>query len=246
MCFTSPPYAQQRIYGGQVSDWLALMQGVFGNVPLAADGQLLVNLGLVYRDNEWVPYWEPWLAYMREQKWRCFGWYVWDRGAGMPGDYHGRLAPAFEFVFHFNRASRAARKTKQTVTRRVRVVSGLGRNPDDSKHASTSPGTIGQATKIPDSVIRVQQRSLRLGREVEGADHPAVFPVALAEEMLTIFCDEGALAYEPFAGSGSQIIAAERVNRSCYGVEINPAYCDVIIERWRRLTGTDAKKDRKR
>jgi hypothetical protein len=46
--------------------------------------------------------------WMREQGWRRFGWYVWDQGSGMPGDWNGRLAPSFEFVWHFNREFRQA------------------------------------------------------------------------------------------------------------------------------------------
>ena len=47
--------------------------------------------------------------------------------------------------------------------------------------------------------------------------------------------------YDPFLGSGTTIIAAEQLNRRCYGLEISPAYCDVIVERWEKLTGGKAK-----
>lgn len=46
--------------------------------------------------------------------------------------------------------------------------------------------------------------------------------------------------YDPFLGSGTTIIAAEQLNRRCYGLEISPAYCDVIVERWQNLTGGKA------
>ena len=62
--FTSPPYAQQRDYGvakEKISDWDALMQGVFTAAPVRADAQLLVNIGLVHRDGEWAPYWDRWI-----------------------------------------------------------------------------------------------------------------------------------------------------------------------------------------
>ncbi len=111
LMFTSPPYAQQRDYGAakaKVGDWNALMQGVFTAAPVAADAQLLVNLGLVHRDCEWQPYWQGWLEWMRTSGWRCFGWYVWDQGPGLLGDWQGRLAPSHEFIFHFNRAPRKA------------------------------------------------------------------------------------------------------------------------------------------
>jgi len=43
-----------------------------------------------------------------------------------------------------------------------------------------------------------------------------------------------------FPGSGSTIIACEQLNRKCYGMEIDPAYCDVIVARWENLTGEKA------
>lgn len=46
--------------------------------------------------------------------------------------------------------------------------------------------------------------------------------------------------YDPFLGSGTTLIAAEQLGRKCYGVEISPAYCDVIVERWENLTGGKA------
>ena len=90
------------------------MQGVFAAAPVTADAQLLVNLGLVHRDGEWTPYWEGWLDWMRAQGWRRFGWYVWDQGPGLPGDWNGRLAPSHEFIFHFNRQPRKPNKTVES------------------------------------------------------------------------------------------------------------------------------------
>jgi DNA modification methylase len=73
---------------------------------LRPDGQVLVNLGLIHRDNEWQPYWAGWLDWMRARGWRRFGLYTWDQGPGLPGDWNGRLSPAFELLFHFNREAR--------------------------------------------------------------------------------------------------------------------------------------------
>ena len=50
----------------------------------------------------------------------------------------------------------------------------------------------------------------------------------------------GQAVYEPFMGSGTTLIAAETTGRVCYGVELNPAYVDVAIERWQAFTGEDA------
>jgi DNA modification methylase len=53
----------------------------------------------------------------------------------------------------------------------------------------------------------------------------------------------GQAVYEPFMGSGTTLIAAETTGRICYGIELNPAYVDVAIERWQRFTGEDAMLD---
>lgn len=51
----------------------------------------------------------------------------------------------------------------------------------------------------------------------------------------------GDLMYDPFLGSGTSIVAAEQLNRRCFGFELSPNYCDVIVERWQNLTGGKAK-----
>ena len=50
----------------------------------------------------------------------------------------------------------------------------------------------------------------------------------------------GNAVYEPFAGSGTTLIAAETVARVCLALELEPGYCDVIVERWQAFTGQSA------
>jgi hypothetical protein len=92
LLFTSPPYAQQRTYTAEsadsLTDWDSLMQGAIGSAICSDDAQILVNLGMVHRDGEWMPYWDKWIEWMRAQGWRRFGWYVWDQGNGLPGDWN--------------------------------------------------------------------------------------------------------------------------------------------------------------
>ena len=236
ICFTSPPYAEQRDYDKPLPPWQQLMCDVFGIVPLKDDGQLLVNLGMVHRDGEWIPYWDGWIEFMRSAGWRRFGWYVWDQGSGLPGDWNGRLAPSHEFIFHFNRVSRKANKTVETkLGGQQKTGKGL-RKQDGTVGEWTHAGRLYQPTKIQDSVIRINRHSTF----TEAVDHPAVFPVALADEFLKAFSSPGAIAYEPFLGGGSSLIACEQTDRTCYGMEISPAYCDVIIRRWEAFTGLHA------
>jgi DNA modification methylase len=233
LVFTSPPYGNQRDYTtGGVGDWDALMRGVFAIFPIGDDAQVLVNLGLIHRDNEWQPYWQAWLHWMREQGWRRFGLYVWDQGPGLPGDWNGRLAPAFEFVFHFNRTARKPNKIVPCKwAGHINDAHGGIRNKDGHVGEWTHAGQGVQDTRIPDSVIRVMRHKAR-GIETE---HPAVFPVALPEFVMRSYSDERAMVYEPFAGSGTSIIAAERAGRQIRAIELAPQYVDVALRRWRKL-----------
>jgi DNA modification methylase len=49
--------------------------------------------------------------------------------------------------------------------------------------------------------------------------------------------NRGEVVYDPFLGSGTSIIAAETTKRICYGLEINPIYCDIALRRWQTFTG---------
>jgi len=78
-----------------------------------------------------------------------------------------------------------------------------------------------------------------VGRETS-KEHPTAKPVALWEPPFRNHTRTGDIVYEPFSGSGSQLIAAEQLGRKCYGMEISPQYCDVIVKRWENLTGKKA------
>jgi DNA modification methylase len=242
LCFTSPPYGQQRDYGSPIAEWTALMSGFSGVLPLTDAGQLLVNLGLIHRDGEWDPYWDEWFVALRKLGWRRFAWYVWDQGPGFPGEFGGRLRPSFEFIFHFNHETISARKTKPVRQVATRAPSSILRDRNNKKHVTNSPLTfLNQQFVKPDSVFRVSRRTGAL--HDPSLDHPAVFPVALAEEVITAFTNEGDVVFEPFAGSGSQIIAAERTKRTCYACELHPAYVDVAVARWLKFVGQPATLD---
>ncbi len=235
LCFTSPPYASQRDYSGESTDWMDLMKGVFANLPLADSAQVLVNLGLVHRDGEVQAYWDEWIGWMQSTGWRRFGWYVWDQGPGLPGDFAGRLAPSFEFIFHFNQTSRKPNKIVpcKFAGQEAHLKSdGTGtamRHKDGSIISWSAKGQPTQDFKIPDSVIRVTRHKGQIGNDI---DHPAVFPVGLPEMVMQTYSDAGDIVYEPFCGSGTSLLAAEKTARSCRAVEISPQYVDVAIRRF--------------
>jgi len=235
LLFTSPPYGNQRNYTtGGIGDWYALMRGVFAGVAdvMADDGQVLVNLGMIHRDGEWQPYWQGWIEWMRAEGWRRFGLCTWDQGPGLPGDWNGRLAPSFEFIFHFNRASRQANKIVPCRwAGHVNSEKGGLRGKDGTVGEWTHAGQGVQDVRIPDNVIRITRHKAR-GIETE---HPAVFPVKLPEFLMQIYTDAGDIVFEPFSGSGTTILAGQRAGRRVRAIELAPEYVDLTIARCRML-----------
>jgi DNA modification methylase len=74
-------------------------------------------------------------------------------------------------------------------------------------------------------------------------EHPTTKPVALVARALVNSSLPGALVLDPFLGSGSTLIAAEQLSRTCFGLEIDPAFCDCVVTRWQNLTGREAVRD---
>ena len=70
--------------------------------------------------------------------------------------------------------------------------------------------------------------------------HPTVKPVAMVADAMLDCSARGDLVLDPFLGSGTTLIAAERVGRCCYGMELDPLYVDTIIRRWQAFTGDNA------
>ena len=72
------------------------------------------------------------------------------------------------------------------------------------------------------------------------AMHPTVKPTALVADAIKDCSARNGIVLDAFAGSGTTIIAAERTGRRAHGLELDPGYVDIAIERWQQLTGEDA------
>lgn len=73
-------------------------------------------------------------------------------------------------------------------------------------------------------------------RPKRSEEHPTMKPVALVAAMLENSSAAGDVVYEPFCGSGTTLIASERLDRRCRALELDPRYCDVILRRWETET----------
>jgi DNA modification methylase len=82
--------------------------------------------------------------------------------------------------------------------------------------------------------------SFGAGRDETLAMHPTVKPVALVADALLDCTSRGDLVLDPFLGSGTTMIAAEKIARRCFGLDCDPAYVDVAVRRWQAFTKADA------
>jgi site-specific DNA-methyltransferase (adenine-specific) len=77
-------------------------------------------------------------------------------------------------------------------------------------------------------------------RPSRSVEHPTMKPVEMWEYGIINHTKKGFVLYEPFSGSGTSFIACEKTGRKCYGLEIDPHYVSVAIERWMKFTGKEA------
>ena len=89
-----------------------------------------------------------------------------------------------------------------------------------------------------DTMTDVWQFNRVKGEERHG--HATPKPVVMIERIVKSSSQEKVI--EPFLGSGSTLIACEKTNRKCYGMEIDTHYCDVIVKRWEEYTGNKAER----
>jgi DNA modification methylase len=81
------------------------------------------------------------------------------------------------------------------------------------------------------------------GSDEEKFDHPTQKPVELMRRPLLNHTKRGELVYDPFLGSGTTLAAAEVTDRVCFGLELDPKYVDVVVQRWQSLSGKNATLD---
>jgi DNA modification methylase len=133
----------------------------------------------------------------------------------------------------------------------VKPVLVFGRGQYHWKHEPCFMGWV-QGNQPPDYGLGNGERTQTTVWEIASVtqaerkefDHSTPKPVELFTIPIVKHLKTGELCYEPFAGSGPQFIAAEKLGRRCYGMEIDPVYCDVIVARWEKFTGGKAKREK--
>lgn len=90
---------------------------------------------------------------------------------------------------------------------------------------------------------RSQTTVLDFNKPSRNGEHPTMKPVELFAYQIQNSSKAGAIVLDTFGGSGTTIIACEQIGRMARSMELDPKYCDVIIQRWQNLTGQQAVRD---
>ena len=229
MVFTSPPYSDQRDYGGTAD----LSPFHLAKALLCPAKLYIVNLGYQRKSGEVFCYWNDWIHSAQTQGLKLLSWNVWDRGHAFSiGQMTAMFPIEHEWIFVFGREAIELNRTVPNQSagtinnhRGTRQKDGSVVKQADMKIRSHRP--IGTVTRLPPHMSREETR------------HPAMFPVSLPESYIEACTMRNETVYEPFTGSGSTLIACEKTNRRCFGMEIDPIYCGVILDRWAKFTGQD-------
>lgn len=185
-------------------------------------------------DNYWDG-WEPIRAYLETEMKKC-GWTTKNlneiTGTQMAGHWVTKSQWTFITQEHYEKIQKAA----QNHDAFKRDHDAFKRDYDALKRDFYSTRSYFDSSHSQMSDIWQFDRVK--GEERHG--HATPKPVALMQRILKSSLPENGLVAEPFGGSGSTLIAAEQTNRTCYMMELDSKYCDVIIKRWETLTGEKA------
>lgn len=233
--FTSPPYLDTREYeGGKDLSVNNIVKFIPTYRPYT--DYMCVNLGIKRKNYDIVQYWDDYISAAKGCGYKLMAWNVWDKTmAGSIGQQSAFFPLRHEWIFVFGTEyydtnliwdKKAASINKFP----IRAV----RQPDGSFKSSTIGDTSNTKKKMESVFSLVSELgSIR-------SKHPAVFPVGLPSEYIKSMTNENEIVIDPFCGSGTTLIACEQLNRTCYAMELEPKYCDVIIKRWEDFTGEKA------
>lgn len=248
LVFTSPPYAEQRSeqYGGipaaSYVTWFGQVDAAVKPL-IAPTGHLVVNIkphADGYQRNLYVSDLVSWLV--RSSGWFLVDEFIWLR-TGIPQQVTHRFKNAFEPIYWFAKTADYAWYPEAVRHASESVPIALGPGAGDTNAArrqgkgggAIQGNTIAPGLAYPSNVLDLKQNAPALG-------HPAAFPVQLPTFFVQCMTRPDEVVLDPFIGSGSTLMAAEMTKRRGAGLERNPTYCQIVIDRWEQFTGGTAVK----
>jgi DNA modification methylase len=247
IAITSPPYASQRTYDESsgfkpigVDDFVEWYEDVASNIManLTNDGSYFCNIKPNAEGIKRELYvFDLVLAHVRKWGWNFADEFCWER-AGIPQQVSRRFKNQFEPIYHFTKGEWKFRPEEvQHKAKSVPKAKGKGAGNTNAAKRQGKMSAV-EGNEIIEGMAYPGNRLPTFQSEALG--HPAAYPVGLPEFFIKAYTDTNDIVFDPFMGSGSTLIAAEKNNRKAYGTELSPKYCDVIVKRWEDFTGKKA------
>ena len=233
---TSPPYADQRSgnYGGVRPDnyveWFLPRASAIQD-SLTEDGSFILNIKEKSVDGEKHPYvYDLVLAMRREQNWRLVDEYCWHKKNCYPGKWPNRFRDAWERLFHFTISPKFKMRQEAVMVptgdwrySRLHNLSATDRTRDLSRHEN---GFGKRIENWVDRELAYPTNVLHMATVCGFKGHPAAFPKSLPTWFIKLLTDEGDTVLDPFAGSGTTLLAAMELNRNAIGIDTEQIYCE--------------------
>jgi DNA modification methylase len=233
LLFTSPPYSDMRDYNGSKDLSVDnLIEFIPTFLPYAE--YQVVNLGIQRKDNEIVQYWDDYINKAKECGYKFLSWNIWSR-RGMGGSIANMSAMfrmEHEWIFVFGKKRKDLNDSQKNQS--AGLHTGITNRQKDGSTKKSKPKIVKEFGRLS-SIIEMSYGNSK--------EHPAVFPIEFPSEYIKAMTNTNNIIVDCFLGSGTTLIAAEKLNRKCYGMELDEKYCDVIINRWEQFTGLKAIKN---
>ena len=240
LIFTSPPYADQRMnnYGGVHPDkyveWFIPRAKQF-MYALSPTGSFVLNIKEKAVNGERHPYVYHLVLALRQQGWRLVDEYIWHKKNCYPGKWPNRFRDSWERLLHFTLSKEFVMNQEAVMVEmgewaetRLRSLSDSDRKRDLSRaengFGKRVASWVGRDKAYPTNV-------LHLATECGYQGHPATFPLALPTWFVKLFTNEGDLVLDPFAGSGTTLLASYRLGRRSVGIDTLEEYCSLTEKR---------------
>jgi len=231
LLFTSPPYSDMRTYTGESSLDISHIVTFIAAFSCFTEYQV-INLGIQRKNHEINQYWDEYISAAKKAGYKFLSWNVWAKqNAGSIGNQSAFFPISHEWMFVFGKKfkdiNRTVERKTEITNRRKRCV----RQAD----GSMKPSSIGKQEELKE-MESVFFANSELGRI--RSEHPATFPVVLPAEYIKAMTNQKDNVCDPFLGSGTTMVACHQLDRVCYGMEISKQYCQVIVDRMRKLDST--------
>lgn len=237
LIMTSPPYADQRknTYGGIHPDeyvkWFLPISEQLLRV-LNPAGTFVLNIKEKVIEGERSTYVMELILEMRKQGWLWTEEFIWHKKNCYPGKWPNRFRDAWERLLQFNKNRKFNMYQEEVMVpmgewanSRLKNLSETDKIRDNSKVGSgfgkNISNWINRDKAYPTNV-------LHLATECNNRNHSAVFPEGLPEWFIKLFTKENDTILDPFMGSGTTLIVANRMRRNAMGIDIISDYCQIV------------------